>query len=115
MCLILRPRFLLLDEPFTGLDVMTRRDLCNFILAISRPASQKYPWAVASDQKTMVLVTHDIEEAAFLGDDVYIMTPGPPLSSLKCIVNPIERRVDLMEMRQDPAFNEFVKQLYSYL
>ncbi|MEP7456525.1 ABC transporter ATP-binding protein [Phyllobacterium sp. SB3] len=64
--LVTRPRVLLLDEPFSALDAFTRAELQEHVLDLwneSRP--------------TLVLVTHDIEEALFLADRVAVMRPHP--------------------------------------
>ncbi|MCW2276486.1 ATP-binding cassette domain-containing protein [Rhodoblastus acidophilus] len=64
--LVARPEALLLDEPFSALDALTRSDLQQHLLDL---------WAY--DQPTMILVTHDIEEALFLADRVVVMQPNP--------------------------------------
>jgi sulfonate transport system ATP-binding protein len=64
--LVARPKVLLLDEPFSALDALTRSDLQQHLLDL---------WAY--DQPTMILVTHDIEEALFLADRVVVMQPNP--------------------------------------
>ncbi len=64
--LVGRPEVLLLDEPFSALDALTRYDLQEHLLEL---------WAYAGP--TMVLVTHDIEEALMLGDRVVVMQPNP--------------------------------------
>lgn len=60
------PDVLLLDEPFAALDAITRARLQADLLEL---------WKTTD--KTMVMVTHDIEEALLLGQDVYVMSPGP--------------------------------------
>jgi len=64
--LVGRPQVLLLDEPFSALDALTRTDLQDHLLDL---------WAY--DRPTLVLVTHDIEEALVLADRVVVMQPNP--------------------------------------
>jgi sulfonate transport system ATP-binding protein len=64
--LVTRPKALLLDEPFSALDAMTRASLHEHLLAL---------WA--THQPTMVIVTHDVEEAVTLADRAIVMQPRP--------------------------------------
>ncbi|MEZ2299667.1 ABC transporter ATP-binding protein [Variovorax sp. RCC_210] len=86
--LVNRPRVLLLDEPFGALDALTRSRLQNELQRI---------WQ--KERITMLLVTHDVEEAVFLGDRVVVMQPSP---------GRIRRTVDIdlphPRNRSDPEF-----------
>lgn len=64
--LVTQPRLLLLDEPFAALDALTRRALCDDLLALQR-----------AQAPTIVFVTHDIDEAAYLAERVVVLSPGP--------------------------------------
>ncbi|OHB22903.1 MAG: sulfonate ABC transporter ATP-binding protein [Parcubacteria group bacterium RIFCSPLOWO2_01_FULL_48_18] len=60
------PEILLMDEPFSMLDVQTKRFMQDLLLQI-----------LQDEPRTVIFVTHDVEEAVFLSDTVYIMTPRP--------------------------------------
>jgi sulfonate transport system ATP-binding protein len=64
--LIMRPQVLLLDEPFSALDAFTRADLQDHLLDL---------WA--DGKPTLVVVTHDVEEAVVLADRIVVMRPRP--------------------------------------
>jgi nitrate ABC transporter ATP-binding subunit len=64
--LSLEPRFLLLDEPFGALDSITRAELQDLLVDL---------WE--QHRKTVLLVTHDVDEALFLSDRILLMTDGP--------------------------------------
>lgn len=86
--LVNRPRVLLLDEPFGALDALTRARLQSELQRI---------WQ--KERITMLLVTHDVEEAVFLGDQVVVMEPHP--GRIRRIIN-----IDLPRPRHrsDPRF-----------
>jgi len=76
------PEIIFMDEPFGALDAMTRMNMQD---EISNIWEQK--------KKTIIFVTHDIEEAVFLADRIVIMTPGP--GKVKSIINvPMKRKRD---------------------
>ena len=82
--LVAQPKVLLLDEPFSALDAITRADLQDHLLEL---------WA---DQRpTLVLVTHDVEEAVHLADEVLVLSARPGRIAARVAVNlprPRERR-----------------------
>jgi NitT/TauT family transport system ATP-binding protein len=98
--LIHQPQLLLLDEPFAALDAFTREDL--WLVLQNLYLTRKF---------TVILVTHDLREAAFLADTIYIMSkrPGRIVSS---------KRVDLVRPRKlddcfKPEFTDMVHDLRS--
>jgi NitT/TauT family transport system ATP-binding protein len=64
--LVLEPRLLLMDEPFSSLDALTREEIQDFLLKI---------WE--ETRLTILLITHNIEEAVFLGQNIFIMSSCP--------------------------------------
>ncbi|MBK4217481.1 ABC transporter ATP-binding protein [Paracoccus caeni] len=66
--LVSRPDVLLLDEPFSALDAFTRADLQRHLLEI---------WRGSESQPTMIVVTHDLDEAVALADRIIVMRPDP--------------------------------------
>lgn len=64
--LVVNPEIIFMDEPFGALDAITRMKMQDEILKIQR-----------KENKTIIFVTHDIEEAVFLADRIVIMTPNP--------------------------------------
>ena len=93
--LILRPRIILMDEPFGALDPQTRMHMQDLLLTLWRET-----------EATVFFVTHSIEEAVFLGDRVYVMSnsPGTILQELK--IEPSDR--PSKEMQRQPRFQETV-------
>lgn len=97
--LVGRPSVLLLDEPFSALDVLTRYDLQDHVLEL---------WAY--DRPTLVLVTHDIEEALVLSDRIVVMQPRP--GRVSAIVTPPLSRP---RERSDPLFEDWKHRLLGEL
>lgn len=85
--LLAKPQLLLMDEPFGALDAQTREVMHDLILHI-----------VALEQRTILFVTHDVEEAVYLADRVIVLAPGPGhLDSIWRVALPpaLERTQDL--------------------
>jgi NitT/TauT family transport system ATP-binding protein len=93
--LILRPRIILMDEPFGALDPMTRMSMQDLLLALWRES-----------EATVFFVTHSIEEAVFLGDRVYIMSNSPGTILQELQIEPSDR--PSKEMQRQPRFQETV-------
>jgi sulfonate transport system ATP-binding protein len=97
--LVGRPSVLLLDEPFSALDALTRYDLQDHLLDL---------WAY--DRPTMILVTHDIEEALVLSDRVVVMEPQPGR-----ILTVAEPNLTRPRYRADPQFDDWKRRLFGDL
>jgi NitT/TauT family transport system ATP-binding protein len=97
--LVLRPELLLLDEPFSALDAQTRELMGNELQFI-----------LAADNRTALFVTHDIDEAVFLADQVLVLSRGPR-SHTKRILNVDLPRPRTAETRRDPLFLQHVTEL----
>ena len=93
------PDVLLMDEPFGALDLQTRWQMQEFLLATKQVT-----------QKTIVFVTHDIDEAVFVGDRIYIASPRP-LSLGHCFEVPFSASTRNDKLRRDPAFGILVNRV----
>ncbi len=97
------PDILLLDEPFSALDFQTRLEVCDDVYSIIR-----------KENKTAVLVTHDISEAISLADRIIVLTKRPATllceheTRLQDIETPLKRR-------ESPDFSRQFELLYKYL
>jgi NitT/TauT family transport system ATP-binding protein len=96
--LIHSPSLLLMDEPFSALDAMTRDDMNRELLRI---------WE--EERKTVLFVTHSIREAVFLSDRVYVMSPRPAVIR-KVVAVELPRPRDL-EIQETPEFNHYVAEI----
>jgi NitT/TauT family transport system ATP-binding protein len=100
---IVGPRILLMDEPFAALDVQTRQNMENELLAL---------WQ--ESRKTVLFVTHDLEEAIALADRVVVLSIGPARVKGDYAVA-LERPRDVAEIRLDPAFNALYGRIWADL
>jgi NitT/TauT family transport system ATP-binding protein len=96
--LVLRPRIILMDEPFSALDEPTRYDMQRLITEL---------WHEV--QATVFLITHSISEAVYLGDRVWIMTKAPgTLGKMFQDIIPPTRDSDPLLVQESPEFKEAV-------
>jgi NitT/TauT family transport system ATP-binding protein len=80
----INPRILLMDEPFSHLDEITAETLRNELIKI---------WSMTGEHKTIVFVTHDLREAVYLADEIFMLTPRPAHLFKHYVVDiPRERR-----------------------
>jgi NitT/TauT family transport system ATP-binding protein len=91
--LILDPKILLMDEPFSALDVQTRQLMENELLDL---------WS--ADRKSVLFITHDLEEAISLSDRVVVLSAGPATRPIGEFVIDLPRPRDVSEIRMTPRF-----------
>ena len=97
------PEILLMDEPFSALDVQTRALMQGELLNL---------WSV--NRASVVFVTHDIEEAIALADRVFVLTKGP--ATVKTVYDiDLPRPRDVAEARYSPRFIELSRKIWSDL
>jgi NitT/TauT family transport system ATP-binding protein len=102
--LVLDPDIILMDEPFSALDVQTRQLMENEVLAL---------WAA---KKTAVLfITHDLDEAIAMSDRVIVLSAGPAAHPIGEFAIDIERPRDVAEVRTTPRFVELHKAIWDVL
>ena len=106
-CLAQAPMLLLMDEPFGALDALTRHGLQDEVARL-----------VHEQGLTVLFVTHDLEEALYLGDRVIALQadPGPGRPSLARMLDvPIVRPRDQLSTKEDPAFLRLRRELFGFI
>ena len=93
--LILDPQILLMDEPFSALDIQTRQMMENELLEL---------WS--ADRKSVVFITHDLEEAISLSDRVVVLSAGPATRPIGEFPIDLPRPRDVADIRHTPRFIE---------
>jgi NitT/TauT family transport system ATP-binding protein len=102
--LALSPKLLLMDEPFASLDAIVRARVVQDVASL-----------VERERISVLLVTHDLEEAISLSDRVYVLSQGPRARLIADYAVAIPRPRDPVRARLDPAFAPLYDQLWSDL
>jgi NitT/TauT family transport system ATP-binding protein len=102
--LVLDPDIILMDEPFSALDVQTRQLMENEVLAL---------WG--AKKKAVLFITHDLDEAIAMSDRVVILSAGPASHPIGEFRIDIERPRDVAEVRATPRFVELHKAIWDRL
>jgi len=100
----LSPKVLLLDEPFGMLDSLTRMELQDVLLGV-----------LTREAKTVLMVTHDVDEALFLSDRVALMTSGPAARLGGLVSVPFERPRDRGAVLDHPDYYALREELIGFL
>jgi nitrate/nitrite transport system ATP-binding protein len=91
--LAMEPKVLLLDEPFGALDALTRANLQETVMALHQKLGN-----------TVMMITHDVDEAVLLSDRIVMMTNGPAAKIGEVLEVPLERPRKRLELVSDPAY-----------
>ena len=102
--LAMEPKVLLMDEPFGALDALTRAKLQDELLDI-----------VAKSQSTVVMVTHDVDEAVLLSDRIVMMTNGPAATIGEIAHVNLSRPRSRLELADESSYQAYRKQVIDFL
>lgn len=102
--LAIRPKVMILDEPFGALDAITKEELQEELLKI---------WS--DNQCTVLMITHDIDEALFLADRLVMMTNGPHAKIGEVMEIPFSRPRDRARIMEDPLYYQLRNQALDFL
>ena len=102
--LAMEPKVLLLDEPFGALDALTRAHLQDELLKI-----------VARTKSTVVMVTHDVDEAVLLSDRIVMMTNGPAATIGEILRVELPRPRDRVQLAEDARYVHHRKEVLEFL
>lgn len=102
--LVLDPDIILMDEPFSALDIQTRQLMENEVLAL---------WAAR--RKAVLFITHDLDEAIAMSDRVVVMSAGPGSRPIGDFRIDLDRPRDVAEVRTTPRFVELHKAIWDVL
>ena len=112
--LALDPDIILMDEPFSALDVQTRQLMENEVLALwardDRSAGE-----VPASRKAVLFITHDLDEAIAMSDRVVVLSAGPGSHPIGEFAIDLERPRDVAEVRTSPRFIELHNAIWAVL
>ncbi|QGY29531.1 ABC transporter ATP-binding protein [Pantoea cypripedii] len=102
--LAMKPRVLLLDEPFGALDALTRAHLQDSVMRIQQELNT-----------TIVLITHDVDEAVLLSDRVLMMTNGPAAQVGEILAIDLPRPRSRVALADEPRYHQLRQQILHFL
>jgi nitrate/nitrite transport system ATP-binding protein len=102
--LSIEPKMLLMDEPFSALDALTRGVLQEEVLRIC-----------AETRQTVFMITHDVDEAILLADKIVLMTNGPHAKIAEIVVNTLPRKRTRHDLHRHPHFYRIRNHLIEFL
>jgi len=102
--LSMEPTVLLMDEPFGALDALTRAHLQDSLMDIQREL-----------KNTVIMITHDVDEAVLLSDRIVMMTNGPAATIGEILKVDLERPRNRVELAGDELYNAYRRSVLSFL
>ena len=102
--LAMQPKLILMDEPFASLDAIVRARVVKDLIAL-----------VERERISVLLVTHDLEEALSLSDEIYLLSQGPRARITQHYTVPIPRPRDPVGSRMHPAFAPLYEKIWADL
>lgn len=102
--LAMEPKVLLMDEPFGALDALTRAHLQDSVMEIH-----------AELGNTVIMITHDVDEAVLLSDRIVMMTNGPEATIGEILPIELERPRNRIALADDPKYNHYRSEVLKFL
>lgn len=102
--LAMEPKLLLLDEPFGALDALTRAHLQDEVMRIQNEL-----------HNTVLMITHDVDEAVLLSDRIVMMTNGPSAQIGEILSIDLPRPRDRIALADDPKYNHYRREILRFL
>lgn len=102
--LAMEPQVLLMDEPFGALDALTRAHLQDSLMDIQKELNN-----------TIIMITHDVDEAVLLSDRIVMMTNGPAATIGEVLDIELDRPRNRIQLADDPQYNRYRQQVLSFL
>ena len=102
--LAMEPKVLLLDEPFGALDALTRAHMQDSLMEIQRDL-----------KNTVIMITHDVDEAVLLSDRIVMMTNGPAARVGEILSVDLPRPRDRLHLAEDPHYNHLRQEVLRFL
>ncbi|WP_422382810.1 ABC transporter ATP-binding protein [Marinicellulosiphila megalodicopiae] len=102
--LAMQPDILLMDEPFGALDALTRAHMQDSLMEIQ-----------AELNNTVIMITHDVDEAVLLSDRIVMMTNGPAATIGEILHVDLERPRSRLELASDPHYNQLRAEVLRFL
>ena len=102
--LAMEPKVLLMDEPFGALDSLTRTHMQDSLMEIQ-----------ADLNNTVIMITHDVDEAVLLSDRIVMMSNGPSATIGEILQVDLPRPRNRLQLADDPAYNHYRAEVLRFL